>query len=50
MIDGTNEKTSSEENYGLSHKARMAVSNEGFSLGLDDIQTAKLFQNQQDMI
>jgi hypothetical protein len=48
MIDGLCPSAIGKEDHGLSHDARMAVANEGFALGLDDLETAELFKNQAD--
>ena len=48
MIEGTNTDAVGKAEHGLSHSARMAVTSEAFTLGFDDIQTAKLFEKQRD--
>lgn len=48
MIYGNSPSAIGNKNHGLNHNARMAVANEGFAIGLDDIETAELFKNQVD--
>ena len=48
MIDNLNPSAIGKAGHGLSHAARMAVTSEGFALGLSDEQVARLFDNQVD--
>ena len=48
MVENRNPMAVGKSGHGLSHAARMAVTSEGFSLGMSDEEVANLFKNQPD--